>query len=90
MAYPKVRDAPSRPSGTLSGSFFYWDRIGRYVLPGEDEVALVVDGPLDELALGESVTSVLKLHGYPCPETIPSTAAPRSGPPAPTLTFGLV
>ena len=36
--------------------FFNIDRVGRHVLAGEDEVALVGDDPLDGLALGE-------LHG---------------------------
>ena len=33
--------------------FFYWDRIGRHFLTREDEVSLVVDGPLDHLAFSE-------------------------------------
>lgn len=34
--------------------FFYRDRIGRDLLPREDEVAFVVDRPLDHLAFGKS------------------------------------
>ena len=33
--------------------FFYWDWIGGHLLPGEDEVAFVMDRPLDHLAFGK-------------------------------------
>ena len=43
-------------SGAACRFFLQLDRVGRHILAGEDEVALVGDDPLDGLALGE-------LHG---------------------------
>jgi hypothetical protein len=33
--------------------FFYWDRIRRDLLPRQNEVSLVVNGPLDHFAFGK-------------------------------------
>src|SRR5687767_831481 len=30
--------------------FFYWDRIHRHLLPRQNEMPLIVDGPLDHFA----------------------------------------